>query len=210
MAWWGPVQAGALRIVEAALNRLLDVDPDTPARLRPLAGRTLLVEVTDLGVSVWAAFTEEGLRLAPADENDAQPTASVHASVAGLMTLVTSRGRRSRDVSFHGDVGVIQEARQLFSELDLDWEEQLAAITGDVLAHRIGESVRGAQDWAKRSGDTFLRNLGEYLTEERRDLPAAAEVGAFMSDVDRLREDLDRLEARIRRLNRRLGDGEAS
>jgi ubiquinone biosynthesis protein UbiJ len=42
--------------------------------------------------------------------------------------------------------------------------------------------------------------MGEYLTEESRDLPARPEVDAWLEEVDRLREDVDRFEARLARL----------
>ena len=46
-------------------------------------------------------------------------------------------------------------------------------------------------------GDTFARNVSEYLTEESRDVPARVEVEEFLEGVDRLREAVDRLEARV-------------
>ncbi|HEX5514246.1 MAG TPA: sterol-binding protein, partial [Gammaproteobacteria bacterium] len=49
---------------------------------------------------------------------------------------------------------------------------------------------------------TVEANLGEYLTEEARQLPPAAEVAGFLDDIDRLRQDTDRLTARIERLER--------
>jgi len=49
--------------------------------------------------------------------------------------------------------------------------------------------------------------MGEYLTEESRDLPARPEVEDWIAQVDRLREDADRLEARLALLERRHGTG---
>jgi ubiquinone biosynthesis protein UbiJ len=51
--------------------------------------------------------------------------------------------------------------------------------------------------------------MGEYLTEESRDLPAPPEVEAWVEQVDRLREDADRLEARLALLSRSRRGGDA-
>lgn len=199
--------AGTLRVLEAALNRVLALDPDTPRRLRPLAGRSLDVQLTEPPLHLRIAFTEAALELAPAADTDAPADATLEASLGGLIGLVLSRGERSRDVTFRGDVGVIQEVRRLFGELEVDLEEQLAAVTGDVIAHQVGNAARGGQAWGRQAADTLLRNTGEWLTEERRLLPPAAEARHFLREVDRLREDTDRLEARLRRLERRRGEG---
>lgn len=199
--------AGTLRVLETALNRVLALDPDTPRRLRPLAGRSLGVALTEPPLRLRVRFTDHALQLAHEPEDAAPPDATVEATLGALAGLALSRGERTREVGFRGDVGVIQEVRRLFGELDVDLEEQLAAVTGDVMAHQVGNAVRGGRDWGRHAADTLLRNTGEWLTEERRLLPPAAEARHFLAEVDRLREDTDRLEARLRRLERRHGEG---
>lgn len=207
------LQEGALRLVEQTLNRVILLDPDTPARLAPLIGRRLQVNLRDPAATLVVEFAGDGLRLSrlqvdsdePADAPHPPVDARLRASLAGLAVLASSGGRRSHGVHFEGDVGVIQEVRHLFSELDVDWEEPLAHLTGDVVAHQVGSAARGGSTWLRRAGETFLLNLGEYLTEERRLVPTAIELEGFVADVDRLRADADRLEARMRRLERRRG-----
>jgi len=208
-AW---LQQGGLRVIERGLNQLLARDPETPRRLEPLVGQRLHVHLTDTPVSVSCRFEADGLRLGtvspeaePDDERSADAT--VRASIAGLTALAASRGRRSRDVSFEGDIGVVQEVKRLFGELEIDWEEQLSRLTGDVVAHQVGSAVRGGVSWGRHVGETFLRNLGEYVTEERRLLPGSLELADFGDDVAALRTAADRLEARLRRLERHYGRG---
>ncbi len=205
----GMLQSGLMRVIEHALNRVLRLDPATPERLAPLAGRTLAVRLVEPAVALRVYFESDGLRLLQPDERAADD-AELEATAAGLAALALSRGERSRDVTFRGDVGVIQETRRLVAELDVDWEEQLAGITGDIVAHQVGRGVRGGRDWLRHGVETFITNLGEYVTEERGLIPPLAEMEAFIADVDRLRTDSDRLEARIRRLERaRVGEGGA-
>lgn len=198
------LQSGSLRLVEQAVNRGLALDPDSPSRLAALSGRSLRVHLTETPVAVLCTFNDTGLELAAATPETAAD-AAVHTSLAGLLTLVSSGGERSRDTSLTGDVGVIQAVKRLFGEVELDWEDALSRVTGDLIAHRVGETARGGRDWSRHAGDTFLRNLGEYLTEERRLIPTEAELAGFVADVRATRADADRLEARLRRLERGSG-----
>ena len=65
--------------------------------------------------------------------------------------------------------------------------------------------MRGLAGWAARARHSLGRSLAEYLTEERRDLVAAAEIEEFNRDVDALAVAVDRCEARIRLLREQHG-----
>jgi ubiquinone biosynthesis protein UbiJ len=188
--------------LEATANRLLALDPETPARLRPLAGRSVGIELPGTELILRADFSERGVSLGRSAPEDPPADADVRLSPAAALALVRSRGERSQGVEFRGDVAVVHALRRLVGGLEIDWEEQLAQLTGDVFAHQAGLAVGGVFDWLGHARRTAEANLGEYLTEERRLLPPAAEAAAFLDDVDRLRQDCDRLQARIERLER--------
>lgn len=203
-----PARGTLLRVVETLLNRLLTADPESPRRLQRLAGCRLGVELTDIKLNLLVLFSETGLRfVAPASDTGTAPAAWVRSSLAGFLGLARSADRRGGKVEFSGDVGVVQDVRRLFADLEVDWEEQLSRVTGDVLAHQLGRAVRGSASWLRRSGESVLHTVGEYLTEERRELPAAAEVSGFLTEVDCLHQDVERLAARVQRLEQRLDRG---
>ncbi|MDN5871688.1 MAG: SCP2 sterol-binding domain-containing protein [Nitrococcus sp.] len=203
-----PAREILLRAAETLLNRLLAADPGSPRRLRELAGCRLSVELTDIELHFFVLFSETGLRLIlPTSAADTAPTVRLRSSRAGLLALATPAGRRRPKIEFSGEVGVVQDLRRLFTELEVDWEEQIARYTGDVLAHQLGRAVKGSTNWLRRSGESALQTIGEYLTEERRDLPAAAEVSGFVAEVDCLHQEVERLAARVRRLEQGLDGG---
>ncbi|MCB1155828.1 sterol-binding protein, partial [bacterium] len=88
----------------------------------------------------------------------------------------------------------------ILDDMDIDWEEMLSRYTGDIVAHQLGNLVRGANRWLSRSAGVIEQDLGEYLQEEARSLPPRLEVQDWMNEVDAARSDLDRLEARIKRI----------
>jgi ubiquinone biosynthesis protein UbiJ len=188
--------------LEGTLNRVIGLDPEAQSRLRPLVGRVLLAELAGTELKLRVYFSERGVSLSLPDPEDSKADASVRLSPAAALSLARSRGEQAQGVEFQGDVAVVHAVRHLFGELDIDWEEQLSKLTGDVLAHQVGELARGFGGWLSHTRRTLELNLSEYLTEESRQLPAAAEVRGFLDDVDRVRADVDRLSARLERLER--------
>lgn len=194
----------AFKLAEGAVNRVLALDPSAQARLQPLIGKVLAVELEGVPLPLQVSFLAEGVKLESAAAEGAD--ARLRSSPGALLGLALRRGEvRSGDLEFRGDVGVVQAVQRLFAQLDVDWEEHLSRITGDVAAHQLGNLARGAFGWLRHAGRTAEQDLGEYLTEERQLIPPAAELSGFLSDVDRLREDVDRLAARIGRLERGRG-----
>src|SRR5690554_4911666 len=190
------------RPLELAVNRMLALDPETPARLKPLVGRSVRIELPGTELALRAYVSERGASLSRPDPEDPPADASVRLTPAAALALIRSRGERAQGVEFRGEVAVVHALRRLVGGLEIDWEEQLARLTGDVVARQLGLAAGGLADWLRQTRRTFEANLGEYLTEESRQLPPAAEIAGFLDGVDRLRQDADRLEARIVRLER--------
>ena len=185
------------------IDRIIRLDPDAATRIAPLTGRRIRVVLSEPEITVDATFTTDGLHLAEPGEDVADVTVS--GRLGDLLALARDPEAGGSGLRFEGDAAVAQQVRRFFRELDVDWEEGLATYLGDAPAHQIGRLVRGVRGWFAESTDAAGRNLAEYLTEERRDLPPRAEVEAFLDDVDRLRSDTDRLAARISLLEQRTG-----
>jgi len=124
------------------------------------------------------------------------------APVLATVALVFAAGQPAlaADWNFAPRVEAGQAFKAALDELDIDWEEQLAGITGDMVAHQLGNTMRSAGNWLRQGRTTLEQDLGEYLQEELRVVPTRIEIENFIADVDQLRMDLERLEARIRRL----------
>ena len=113
------------------------------------------------------------------------------------------------EIQVEGDTDLGQAFNELLSSVDIDWEELLSRAVGDIAAHQIGNTLRGARRWAQRAGKSLSLDTTEYLQEEAGHLPTRVEVDRFLDDIDTYRSDVDRLEARIQRLEaqRETGQG---
>jgi len=196
-----PVLAVLGRALEAALNRVIDLDPDTRTRLRALDGRAVTIDFKSAAPSMRLAIEGDRLKVGPAFAGSS--ALRVAATPGALLSLAFARGSDGAlapgRVEIAGDAELARRLEQLATRFAPDFDEAFARVFGDVLGFQIARGVRRALVWSRTSAQRFAQDAAEYLTEESRDLVARAELETFLDDVDALRERADRLDARVRR-----------
>lgn len=190
--------------IEEAVNGLIALDPDTRRRLAGLAGRVVAVEFQGLGLTVYVTPHARGIRLTTA--SDAPADVSLRGTPLALLAMRNEPGAGlfGAGVTIEGDIETTQRLRRILDGLDIDWEEQLSRVSGDVVAHQVGNAVRGLFAFGRGASERVRRSAGEYLSEELELTPARPEVDELLAAVDELRDDVERLAARVDLLSRRL------
>jgi ubiquinone biosynthesis accessory factor UbiJ len=195
-----------LRPLERALNRQIAASGRARALLAELDGRSMELRFAATPFRVRLAATADALSVRPAADEPAD--AVIEGTPLSFLRLATGEATqsiRAGGMDVRGDAEIAEGFRRLLDAARPDLEEELSRVTGDVAAHYLAGFARDALDFGRRAGDAFARNLGEYLTEESRDLPVRLEVEEFLEGVDRLREAVDRLETRIAAAERARG-----
>lgn len=192
----------AIAALESALNGYLALDPDTLARLAELEGRVIGLQWRGTALALYFLPGAGGVQVL--GHYEGEPDTLLSGSPLALAELGLGGDREralfSGAVEIRGDTATGQRFQQILQAMDIDWEEHLSRLVGDTAAHQAARLAREGQAYARHSADTLRQDLGEYLTEEARLLPARIEVENLLGDIDRLRMDVDRLEARVQRL----------
>ena len=200
----------ALEGLEQAINGLIELDPAAAGQLAALHGRVIRVDLRGTGIQLNFVPGHDG-RLQILGNIEGEPDSSLNGSPLDLMRARdSSEGARqlfSGNVRIEGDNQAAHRFSGALGGLDIDWEEQLSRLTGDIAAHEIGRGLRAVAREGERIGRSSGENLSEYLTEEARLLPHRYEVEDYLTEVDTLRDDTERLAARIALLaQKRRGD----
>jgi len=192
--------------LETALNKYLSLDEDISLFLTPLAGKVIAINITPFNETIYLCPSANIIQFMDVTHDTVDTTLTGSLSALGLMGLSNTPARSffSGDVSITGDLAVGQQFQQLFAKLDIDLEEQVSHLTGDVVAHKIGNFFKHAHNWHQESINSIKLNVSEFLQDESKDLPPEPEVNIFTQQVDKLSEDMDRTEAKIQRLNQAL------
>lgn len=193
----------ALAGLEQAINAALALDPKTLERLGRLQGRVIAIELRGTGIRLLLQPEQNGLRLM--GHYDGTVDTTLRGAPFALLRMSTGRtgeGLFKGGVEIEGDVELGQQIQRVFEKLDIDWEEHLSRLTGDIIAHQVGNTVRNLLNWGERSAEHLAQDTADYLQEEAEILPLPWEVEEFLERVDALRSDVDRLEARVKRLQK--------
>jgi ubiquinone biosynthesis protein UbiJ len=193
----------ALAGIEQALNTVIGLDAAAADKIARLHGRVIAIRVTGIGLELFFVPGPDG-RLQLLGSLEGEPDCRLSGSPLDLMRSGDKTQGPAQlfagRVTIDGDIELAQRFGGILAGLDIDWEEQLSRLTGDVFAHELGTAVRRTARWGQRTSEVLGQNLAEYLTEEAQLTPPRWEVQDFLDQVDTLRDDLARLEARVARL----------
>ena len=194
--------AGFISGLESAINRYLQLDPDSAARMATLSGRCIGIDLRGLDLKLFIYPGEQGIRIS--DHSDTAADTVLSGTPLGMVRLGLGKNTEktlfSGEVTIHGDVETGQAFKAILDQTDIDWEEQLSKLTGDIIAHQLANTARHATKALRHGRRTLQQDIGEYLQEELRVLPSRIETENFSTAVTRISIDADRLAARIRRL----------
>lgn len=190
-------------LLEEIINRALRLDPATLARLAELQGKVIRLRTAgDSALEIFVLPEESGLRLRT--EYDRDPDVTLTGDIPVILRFAARRLLpevvAAGEVQISGDIDLGQRFQRLLEQADIDWEEQLARVLGDVPARQVGNALRGFGGWSRQTLRTLQQDLGEYLQEESRLLPVRPRANAFRRSVETLERDLQGLEQRLARL----------
>ena len=190
----------SLKTIQMALNKGLSLDEQASQKIKALDGKALKLVINPIQIHFFIFFSDGELHLL--DQYDKEVDTIIHSNPIGFLRLgllpsTELRSLFNNEVNITGDVELGQQVKQLFEELDIDWEGQLAQFTGDVPAYQIGSLIRKGLAFQKQVTNSMCLNVNEYVHEELRLLPSKMELDDFFHDVDELSLDVERLQAQV-------------
>jgi len=200
-------------VLEQLINPLIRLDPASKQRLARLNQRLIALQTSSPELKIFVHCHQEGISLHSQWDRPADVT--LRAPASRLLKMLTSENPRHQlyadDVSIEGNIGAMQDLQQLLLDLDIDWENQLANLVGDIPAQTAGQLLKRWSSWKSRACRTQFQNLREYLLYESNLFPSPPEREYFTERLELLRQKTDRLAARLERLKIKLAsEGKAS
>lgn len=186
-------------MLEIFINQALALDEVAQQAMAKLAGKTLLIQIEGTPLSWYFSPQADGFLKMPqsVDYSDV----IISGMPFSLLRLLSEPTLLTTGIAtLRGEMKVAQDFMKVFAQLQIDWEEQLAKLIGDIAAHKMGNFARNAQQYSQQTLNHFQQNTVEYLQEENHFLPTHPELTIFYNEVDSLRSDVARLEKRLERL----------
>ncbi|MEY3219115.1 MAG: hypothetical protein RIT27_472 [Pseudomonadota bacterium] len=186
-------------MLEILINQALALDEVARQSMAKLKDKTLLIQIEGTPLSWCFAPKSDGFLQMPTEIT--QPDVIISGMPFSLLRLLNEPTLLTTGIAtLSGEMQVAQNFMTIFAQLQIDWEEQLSRLVGDVVAHQMGNLARNAQQYTQKTVQTLQQNTIEYLQEETRFLPTHPELALFCDEIDVLRSDVARLEKRLERL----------
>ena len=186
-------------VLERALNATLAMDPASVQLLAKLDGRVIAMNIESIDGSFYLLPHRE--RVTIEINHDQNPDIVIKGGLLAYVRSATASVRGSANLDqlleISGDAHSVAVLRDFLRSLQLDFEEQLSSLIGDMPARQAGNQIRSFAEWAEQVGQSIAVNTGEYLTEEKQLLVARPRIDRFLIAVDQLRNDTERLASRL-------------
>lgn len=189
-------------MLNKAINRYLALDPESNVRLQSLNGKVITIELLPFHFIFQLQITEHHVHLQANELLTAET--KIQGTPLQLLGMMLNKKERqhffANDITIEGNAELGQQIIALFDALEIDWEEHLSSLIGDVPAYQTNRFIKGIGDWVTKTKNTMVQDINEYLHEEAEWYPSKEALNDFFIDIDNLRMDADRLEARVENL----------
>ena len=201
------VITAVLMAAEGAINRSLELDPASASDLADLSGTVLAVECWAPALEIFAIVEAEG-QLHLTSYSEQLCSVRVRGGLSDFLTLATAEDPAvtliNSDLEIIGNSAPLIALQTIVAKMQPDWEAPLVEVLGDVAGHQLANLLRQIFRWGQTSSQSLRRQLSEFILEEGRLSPPAAELEYFYQEIDTLVLKVDRLESRLKRLAHRV------
>lgn len=189
--------------LEKMINAYVQLDSNSIQRLSHLKNKIIKIQITDWNTEFFIFLTEKGLQLTASSNKEADII--IYGTLLNLFKTCCAKNSSSTTffknrVEISGDTRVSEQIREILINVDIDWEEHLSKITGDILAHQVGIHIRRIVNFGKFTLKTIRMNIRDYLQNESQVTPSSEEVESFIRSITDLQYSADRAESQALRL----------
>lgn len=155
--------------LETAVNNVLQLDMESPARVKKLEGRLLQVDLEGVGITLFFTFKHGVVRVRL--DADGTPDTVISGTPVALFSMAEPEdanwGLPDSKVTINGDASLARDIERIFSKLEPDWEGPLAGMFGDVAGHQIAHGLRQGFETARETARSASKVFSDIVKDRR-------------------------------------------
>lgn len=183
--------------LETALNRAIHLDLEEGAALKAMPTSVIALQIDPLKAPFYCLLNAS--QISVQTHLNGAADATIQGGVSDCLGLAKENPNLSH-FQLSGDTDLAERFLKSLASIEIDWEEHLASLTGDLIAFKIGHGVRSYFSLKRRQRDYVEQTIKEYLQFEIEAVPTKSQVQHFNQDVEQLSQQLEQIEARIKKL----------
>ena len=151
--------------LETAINHVLQLDMESPSRVKKLEGRLLQLDIEGLNITLYFTFKHGVVRVRL--DAEATPDTIISGTPVALFSMSEPEeadwGLPESKVQINGDASLARDLERIFSKLEPDWESPLAGMLGDVAGHQAAQGIRHGVETARETAKSAGKVLSELM-----------------------------------------------
>jgi len=155
--------------LETAVNNVLQLDMESPARVKKLEGRLLQVDLEGLGITLFFTFKHGVVRVRL--QAQGQPDTVISGTPVALFKMAEPEeadwGLPDSKVHINGDASLARDLERIFRKLEPDWEGPLAGMFGDVAGHQLAQGIRKGAESARETARAASKIISGIIKDRR-------------------------------------------
>lgn len=189
------------KILEFGLNKFLALNPTLYKKILSHHNKVIQITFTNLSYDVFLVICSEKILVYSVYEG--VPDTVMRGPFLSFVKQSLQNTGVEKEITIEGDMELAQEIHHLIKHVDIDWEEYLSFITGDVVVYQMNKLISSLKSQWGETSSRMIQNTMEYVQEEKRLIPTREEVEDFYEETTHIRQGIERLEARLHRLQER-------
>jgi ubiquinone biosynthesis protein UbiJ len=153
--------------LETAINQVLQLDIESPSRVKKLEGRLLQLDLEGLNITLFFTFKHGVVRVRL--EAESTPDTTISGTPIALFSMAepegTDWGLPESKVHINGDASLARDLERIFSKLEPDWEGPLSGMLGEVAGHQAAQGIRHGVENARETARTASKILSEFIKD---------------------------------------------
>lgn len=153
--------------LQTAINQALQLDKNSPSRVKKLQGRLLQLDLEGLGITLFFTFKYGRVRVSL--EAEGTPDTVISGTPVALFSMAQPEdvewGLPDSKVQINGDASLARDLERIFSKLEPDWEGPLSGILGDTTGYQVAQGIRQGANIARETARTASKLFTDFLKD---------------------------------------------
>ncbi|MFT6253833.1 MAG: ubiquinone biosynthesis protein UbiJ [Granulosicoccus sp.] len=193
------IQYAIIAGIEKSINTALTYDPATKKKIAKIHDILAINITSPLATTLYIRGQENGVAIMSYCEETV--TSQLEGPAFAFLNLLNNpHALANSGVSLTGSTQLLQQWQTIIETLDIDWEDALSEVIGDIAGPIASKGIKQYIQWWQQQAQEHQRLIAEYLPEELRVVPSKPEVDGFINDISDLNLHVDRIAARVNRI----------
>ncbi len=189
--------------LELLINKTLSLNINN-VELKKLEQKTLVVVLSELGFPISVSVDNGSILVSGLTE---RADCTIKTSLKTLQELKAEQQLteliKQDKLDLSGDIKVAQQFASIATNLNIDWQSELASYIGDVPTHKLMQLGKKIANKFQFAAKQIKADASEYIVHEKRLVVTRSQVEQFNQQVSQISNQVDDIATRIAKLGKR-------